>query len=270
MKKYKLGYCLWLLTGWTLPERIRFLYDQGFRSVAKLQTTGSEMDPERRDAARLIRELGMTMTCHTNVQGNLKNRRLDPDFMQRALADDLWWNEMTGGAVYSCCSDTVSAQNPREFLMDDTVTLAETEKKTFAGTKILCGIENSTGPEYSRPGQFIEMQKHSTAMLLDAGHANVSIRKYPDLQGMTLETYLDAIPLTIAEVHISDNHGEWDEHLAPKQGDSDYDALLRGLEKRPETPVISLEFCKDIAHGLYSHDLSVPADRDRVLHAMET
>ena len=267
-KKYKLGYCLYLLRGGTLPGRIEFLYENGFRSVAKLQSVDSAKSQECRDAARLIRELGMTMTCHTNVQGNLKNRRMDPDFARRALADDLWWNEASGGAVHCCCSDIVSASDPFEFLMEDTVEFAKMRLETFRGTGILTGIENAPRPEYCLPEQFAAMKEYSTAMLFDAGHAHISLHTMPQLRGMTLETYLDAIPLPIAEVHITDNHGERDEHLAPTDGNTDYAALLRGLEKRPETPVISLEYCKDVRNGLYAHDITVPEDRDRVLRAM--
>ena len=139
---------MWLLKGGSLPERIRFLYDHGFRSMAKLQSTGSADSSEARDAAQLIRELGMTMTCHTNVQANLKNRRMDPDFARRALEDDLWWYHATGGALRSCCSDVVSAQDPREILLDDTVALAEMQREIFGGTGVLTGIENATYPEY--------------------------------------------------------------------------------------------------------------------------
>jgi len=267
-KTYKLGYCIYLLTGGTLPQRIEFLYENGFRSVAKLQTTDSARSQECRDAAKLIRELGMTLTCHTNVQGQLKNRRMDPDFARRALADDLWWNEASGGAVRNCCSDIVSAQNPREILLDDTVALAEMQLETFRGTGILSGIENAPCPEYCLPEHFAMMKPHSTAMLFDAGHAHISLHTMPQLAGMTLETYLDAIPLPIAEVHITDNHGQKDEHLAPTDGTTDYAALLRGLEKRPETPVISLEYCKDAQNGLFAHDITVPEERSRVLRAM--
>ena len=269
MKQYTLGYCMWLLKGGSLPERIRFLYDHGFRSMAKLQSTGSADSSEARDAAQLIRELGMTMTCHTNVQANLKNRRMDPDFARRALEDDLWWYHATGGALRSCCSDVVSAQDPREILLDDTAALAEMQREIFGGTGVLTGIENATYPEYCLPEHFAAMKPHSTAILLDAGHAHISLHTMPQLQGMSMEEYLDAIDLPIAEVHITDNHGLKDEHLAPGDGNADFASLLRGLEKRQETPVISLEYCYDILHGLYAHDITIPAERDRVLRAMD-
>lgn len=265
MKQYTLGYCLWLLRGGTLPDRIQFLYDHGFRSAAKIQSTDSEHSPEARDAACLIRELGMTLTCHTNVQVHLKDGRIDMDFARAALEDDLWWNEASGGALHSCCSDIVSRTH-----MEDTVTLADLQMEYFRGSSVLSGIENSFRPEYCLPEQFAAMKAHSTAILFDAGHAHISLHTIPQLQGMSMEEYLDAIPLTVAEVHITDNHGLKDEHLAPQKGTTDYESLLRGLEKRPETPVISLEFCKDILNGLYAHDISIPAERDRVLRAMET
>lgn len=277
-KKYTLGYCLWLLGGAPLPERIQFVYDHGFRAVAKLQTVRSDASEECREAAHLIAKLGMTMTCHTNVHGNLKDGRVDWDFAKAALADDLWWNEATGGAVHSCCTDTVAFRTPDQkivYLQDETLAMAELEKSTFDGTKIGSGIENScsrteSGPCYAAPAQFRAMAAHAQGLLFDAGHANIAIHSFPECAGLDLETYLDAIPLTVHEVHISDNHGEWDEHLAPLCGNLDFAALRRGLEKRRETPVISLEFCRDISNGLYAHDLTVPAKRERVVRAMET
>lgn len=277
-KKFTLGYCLWLLGGTPLPERIQFVYDHGFRAVAKLQSIHSDASAECREAARLIARLGMTMTCHTNVHGNLKGGHVDWDFARAALADDLWWNEATGGAVHSCCTDTVTFRTPDQKLVclqDETMAMAELEQRTFAGTKIGSGIENSCsrtddGPCYAAPAQFGAMAAHAQGLLFDAGHANIAIHSFPECAGLDLETYLDAIPLTIHEVHVSDNHGKEDEHLAPRCGNLDFAALRRGLEKRPETPVVSLEFCRDIMHGLLAHDLTVPAERARVVRAMET
>ena len=268
MKSYRLGYCLWLLSGKTLPERIDFLYGLGFRSVAKLQSTGSEKSAEAREAAQVIRERGMTMTCHTNVQANLKDGRMDPDFARRALEDDLWWHEATGGAVRSCCSDLVVRHDPRTVLMEDTIQLAGMQREILGGRGILTGIENSP-EEYALPDDFAAMAPHVSAVLWDAGHANIALNRLPQLQGLTMEEYLDAVPLPVAEVHITDNHGERDEHLAPLDGNLDFAALRRGLDKRPETPVVSLEYCKDIGNGLYDHDITIPAERDKVLRATD-
>ena len=276
-KKYTLGYCLWLLGGVSLPECIQFVYDHGFRAVAKLQSVHSENNDECREAARLIQKLGMTMTCHTNLHGNLKNGCVDWDFARAALADDLWWNEATGGAVRSCCTDTISKRTPEGklvYLKDDTLAMADLEKTTFAGMRIGSGIENSCsrtedGPVYATPAQFHEMAAHAQGLLFDAGHANIALHSYPECAGLNLETYLDTISLTIHEVHISDNHGKQDEHLAPLCGNLDFAALRRGLEKRAETPIISLEFCQDILNGKCAHNLTVPAERGRVVRAMD-
>ena len=163
----------------------------------------------------------------------------------------------------------ISAKNPLELLWDDTVTLAEMQREIFRVTDVLTGIENATYPEYCLPEHFAEMAKHSSAILLDAGHAHISLHTMPQLAGMDFEAYLDAIALPVAEVHITDNHGVQDEHLAPGDGTADFAALLRGLEKRQETPIISLEYCYDILREKYAHDLTVPAERDRVLRAMD-
>ena len=81
---------------------------------------------------------------------------------------------------------------------------------------------------------------------------------------MSFEEYLDRIPVRIWELHITDNHGSADEHLAPGAGTLDFRALRRAMDRRGFDGPISMEVCKDAAHGDNCFDLSDPAHCDRI------
>lgn len=70
---------------------------------------------------------------------------------------------------------------------------------------------------------------------LDTGHQAAFSRT-------SLEGWLDGLGDFLGQVHLHDNHGDADAHLALGQGCIDFAALLGRLKRlRPEPPVITLE-----------------------------
>jgi sugar phosphate isomerase/epimerase len=65
--------------------------------------------------------------------------------------------------------------------------------------------------------------------LIDVGHLNLSIHKYRYID-IAVEQYLSNLPVPLIEVHLSDNHGENDQHLPLGKGNVDFTAIARGLK----------------------------------------
>lgn len=272
-----LGFCSWLLRGRSLPDTIAFLANEGYRSVAFLQDVMGVGGSEREDAAAAIRELGFSVTYHGCVQWWVgPDQRIDDGKMLAMFEDVRWWHEHTNGVV-SCCSDRVAGWTEdgpnRRYLEGETRRLAQCESDFFEPLGIGYGIENC----FHRYCFHEEMQALNDSLrgpaphlgsILDVGHAYVHVST-DRTDGMSLEEYIDRIPVRIWELHITDNHGASDEHLAPGEGTLDFRALRRAMDRRGFNGPISMEVCKDAAHGdncfdLTDHALTHAGSFDRV------
>jgi sugar phosphate isomerase/epimerase len=67
--------------------------------------------------------------------------------------------------------------------------------------------------------RFFEMAGSRLPMLLDVGHANIS---------GTLREFVREMPSDLVELHLHDNDGGWDQHLAIGKGTTDF-GEVRGL-----------------------------------------
>ncbi len=269
---FQFGFCAWLLSGKSLPDKIDFLDRAGFNSLTWLQSVMTEDPVERAEAAAAIREKHFTLTYHGNVQNSLTpKKKLNPDFIREMFDDVLWWHKNTNGVV-SCCSDTIAIDGV--YLQEETHRLFRLEQEFFAPEKIGYGIENSpSAGRYSEPEEMESVRKMlndppGAGMILDAGHAHVYLTQNKGC-GMDLADYICRLPFRIYEVHITDNHGTADEHLLPGMGTLDFRQLRAGLEARGFDGVISLEVCPDIRNGVYCWDLSRSDGRDMVLRARD-
>ena len=271
----KLGYCSWLLGGKPLPEIFEFLHSEGCTCTSILQNIILFDPVQKAEAAAVLKQYGMTLCVHGNVQHTLSKDRksYDMDLLQRIYDEIDWWQEVTGGLVYDCFSDSVNYRNDDDTpcaALDVTFDIFAHHAAHFAGSKIRYGIENTCGSKdphdvsfYNCDYRFQEaFDKFGAAknagMLLDVGHAYVASLS----QGIDFETYLDSIPFEICELHITDNHGKWDEHLKPGAGTLDYRALKSAMSKRGFDGPVNMEVCKNIGEGIYGFDLSQQADFD--------
>ena len=73
-------------------------------------------------------------------------------------------------------------------------------------------------------------------LTLDTGHANIG-----DRHGQRLKTLLERFGGRIGHLHISDNAGQRDEHLAVGHGTVDFRALVRHLKSEGYADTITLE-----------------------------
>lgn len=275
---FRFGYCGWLLAGKRLPDMIQFLANEGFNSVSWLQSIMNYEESERKEAAAAIKELNFTLCWHGNVQANLtKDFHINEEFTRKMLQDVLWWHENTNGVV-SCCSDAISAVTPDHpngvYLKEDTWKLLQMESEFFenSGTSIGYGIENSclrqdkTG--YARIKDMQEFKNQLSCpehvgMIFDVGHANLYLNRTPE-DNLNLVEYMKQLPFKIYEIHVTDNHGQKDEHLIPGEGNIDYTQMYEGVQAIGFDGVISLEVCKDILKGYYSFDLNNSKEQDMI------
>ncbi|MDL2328880.1 sugar phosphate isomerase/epimerase [Desulfosarcina sp. OttesenSCG-928-A07] len=80
----------------------------------------------------------------------------------------------------------------------------------------------------------------SLQMTLDTGHAHIG-----DKDGVQLGAMVKALGPRIHHIHVSDNNGERDAHLAVGQGTIGFDALVRDLKSIGYDDTITLEVFGD-------------------------
>ena len=79
------------------------------------------------------------------------------------------------------------------------------------------------------------LKVQSVGFCLDTGHQSAFSRD-------PMTTWLDSLSPFLGQMHLHDNHGKRDEHIALGQGGIDFGALFRLLKAMKTTPpVITLE-----------------------------
>jgi len=82
---------------------------------------------------------------------------------------------------------------------------------------------------------FERLQEFKVGFCLDTGHQSAFSRS-------SLDRWLDSMGSYIGQVHLHDNHGERDEHLALGQGDINFRSFFRRLKKIcKEPPFVTIE-----------------------------
>lgn len=270
-----------MLRGKPLGEVFQFLHDEGCTSTSILQEVMDRDIGEKTEAAAVIRQYGMTLCVHGNIQPALTPDRnsFDIGFLQRMYDEIDWWQAETGGLIYDCCSDSVygNGENGRAKI-ETSFDLFSRHADHFENTGILYGIENTCGARephskdyYNCDERFQEAfdrfgSRKGAAILLDVGHAYVASLR----NGWDFETFLDSIPFEFCEIHVTDNHGKDDEHLKPGEGTLDFKALKRSLDKRAFDGPVNMETCPDIIHSRWAFDISNPEELDFVRDVIAT
>lgn len=95
-------------------------------------------------------------------------------------------------------------------------------------------LENERYPDSAEIAAFVRsFRKDDLQMTMDINHSNIH------------ENLLDAIRNTrglVRNIHVSDNHGEKEEHLPPGEGILDFRAAFRALRENGYTGPCNLEF----------------------------
>ncbi|MBN1809170.1 MAG: sugar phosphate isomerase/epimerase [Planctomycetes bacterium] len=278
-----IGMAAWLLKG-TLPQRVRWIAENGFGALSLLQSVMDVDASERLEAAAALSDAGLKATYHGNVDAGVNgNGSIDWDYVTRVVDDVLWWND-NGVKPASVCFDPLhekTAGGARLFRWELNAQVVRFMADALAGTGIRAGIENSFGgdgafrsiEDFERfAGMF---ENTGPVMLYDVGHANIRVRSAGG-DGKDLELFTESIPFDIAEVHVSDNSGRMDEHRGIGRGNVDLQAVCRGLMRKRFAGQITVEVCTDILNGRYAADPALAAEttpllitRDAILAAWE-
>lgn len=101
---------------------------------------------------------------------------------------------------------------------------------------ISLAIENSLDPEPSIILELIEgINSPNFRACFDIGHFNAFGQKSP------LEIFALYPPEYISEIHLSDNLGDFDTHLALGKGNIDFQAFFQLLDSKEIDPIITIE-----------------------------
>ena len=246
----------WLLRGARLPDLVAWLTRHEF-GVLSLHSLHAQADPlEKRDAAAAMKEAGLVIGYHPNF-----GKTLDTDEVARVCDDVLWWHENAGG-VRACLSDPLPGDWPA------CVALVKEMSRRLAPHGIRTGLENAfgTGCVYKSVADAARLQQECQtpllAHLLDVGHTNIE-------HGGKVAEFVRQLPLEIGEVHLTDNHGEKDEHRALGAGNVDLPALFDALRQINYTGPLTVEVCVDILHGLYAADIRNERETEPILRSRD-
>ncbi len=83
-------------------------------------------------------------------------------------------------------------------------------------------------------GLFSQLGSKMLGFCLDLGHQKV-------FSATKLDGWLDALGERLVHLHLHDNNGKQDEHLAIGQGKLDFDALFHWLQKNQKRPLMTIE-----------------------------
>ncbi len=132
--------------------------------------------------------------------------------------------------------DPIFYKNASELFLKLSIPLWKEVLKAAAKDKIVIALENSIDPT---PGIIVNLLKELDSPYLeacfDAGHYNVFGQKSV---WEALEEYPQG---SIGELHLSDNKGDFDTHLALGEGNIDYKRMFKEIEKRGREPILTSE-----------------------------
>ena len=113
---------------------------------------------------------------------------------------------------------------------------------------------------------FSKFPKDQLGLCLDLGHQNVFAKS-------DMSQWLKSIGSRIGQLHLHDNRGKWDDHLAIGSGKVDFHSIFQFLEKKKITPLLTIEAHKkeDVIPSLKGLALiltNYPAFHSRLLKAI--
>jgi sugar phosphate isomerase/epimerase len=122
-------------------------------------------------------------------------------------------------------------------------------------------LENS--PRNCDPALFEPLAARFTGlgMLLDTGHLNMFLNG----DAGAIAAYLDALPLPVLDLHVHDNDGEGDQHLALGDGTLPYADLFSALRARGYAGLVTAEVTPEL-NGL---NPDRPEDVDALRRTLE-
>lgn len=132
--------------------------------------------------------------------------------------------------------DPIFYKNASELFLKLSIPIWKEVLKAAAEEKIVIALENSIDPSPEIIVNLLEeLSSPHLEACFDAGHYNVFGQK-------SIWEALEEYPRnSIGELHLSDNKGDFDNHLALGEGDIDYKRLFMEIEKRGREPILTSE-----------------------------
>lgn len=239
-----------------LDEALVWLAELGYRSVA-LTPDVPHLDPATTSAqeleavARRCRELGLAVVVETGARYVLDPRRKHrPNLLEVDAADDtrlrfllqmLDWCEALGAPVLSFWSGSLpEGQTPdgaQARLLDALARLAPVAERRG----VALGLEPEPGHFIATVADWRRLARHFDGpldMTLDVGHLLV------DKEGPLLEV-VDPVEQHVVNVQLADMRVGVHEHLAPGEGQVDWDAVRSLLGRLPDDVPACFELSRD-------------------------
>lgn len=103
------------------------------------------------------------------------------------------------------------------------------------GTGTTLVIENVYEKTPRILGELLQaLQDRNVGLCLDMGHAHA-------FSETSIKDWLEKTGYWVRQVHLHDNTGEWDDHMAVGEGNIDFDLLFDDLLDLPQRPILTLE-----------------------------
>ncbi|HHL40750.1 MAG TPA: sugar phosphate isomerase/epimerase [Deltaproteobacteria bacterium] len=191
------------------------------------------------ELARGLRRNGLAATFHGPY---LSLNPGAPDERVRELTVERYMQVLSAAAIFRpsvvvlhACYDERVYDGDRELWFSQSMKSwpAVADEARRVGTVI--AAENIFEEEPSTLERLVRaVDSKSFGVCLDSGHLNV-------FSTVALERWFESVGSFIAEVHIHDNHGRYDEHLAVGDGTVDFPLFFSLLARYASDPVCTIE-----------------------------
>jgi len=219
-----------------LAERLRWAADKGFEAISfeDRQLTAEGNDKISPEVERLIGKLGLAVTIHPSPGPRGSPEKEAAFSLGITRAADL---QKSTGSVRSIGIDPawVSKEGVVVYDAERTERALEGIARATDGLGVRVAVENwKINPERE---EFLRLAGaiggSDLHILLDLGHLHV-------MHEDTVEAARE-VPLSVCEVHVSDNKGRSDEHMPLGRGTMPIDGIARVMRERGEDCIWTLE-----------------------------
>ena len=216
----------------------------GFKAVSCSLSYQALREPQTDSRiVELINEHELVVVRH-NALGDSKDAAQD-ERLARDLDHMADWHERMG-RVRSVCFDPgyyATPEDPNKWIADMAVsarrlTAARHRLEPFG---IPVGMENwSINPTLDYFETIRELTGGGVGCLVDVGHLNIAWR-LGKFGRMTPAEWITGMPLDIIEIHVHDNDGTADQHLAVGDGTLELEPMVEALAARGFNGVATIE-----------------------------
>jgi sugar phosphate isomerase/epimerase len=224
----------WTVKSESLARALRVLAGMGFHAMSFCSGQQGAIIKEWPDLLAILRERDLDVLLHLAIGGNPRTPK-DVELAPQ-LAFALRLHEKTGRVATVCFDPAWQLDESKKVVADLPGTIAGLRHaiETLTPCGICVGIEN-----WSISGRLDQLEQikkgvgySALGMLLDVGHAHIMVAQKILPPGMTTESFIDALPFPIYELHLHDNHGNLDEHLPLGSGDARLAPVIRALKRK--------------------------------------